>query len=218
MISKRVSSPLRRWSPYSYLFRFVEKEKRINYIKLIMNKKYIAAGAIALGAVGVLGVNGVIAAEKIGTFTGRMGEEHDLIQMTAEIVGVNGREIILKDTADGTEYTSGLPLRYSEELEVGETEDVTGALIDAEGNPFGHNFIVTEVNGEKVRKFGQFAGKVWENMTEEEREAEKQKRDEIREKIESGELTREEVRRSAGAFGRGFRKGFHEGNEFTESH
>ena len=137
----------------------------------IMNKKYVAAGAVALGAVGVLGVTGAFAAEEAGTFTGLKGIEHTLIAMTAEIIGVDDREVVLKDSETGDEYTTRIPGKTGVELEEGVTAKVEGFEVDPEHATLHPEmtFKVTSVDGEELKRGGQMMREKFANMSEEER-------------------------------------------------
>lgn len=116
-------------------------------------KKILFSSAIALGALAVVGVPSVMAAETIGTVTGKDGDTKELLSINAEVVETDGSHVLLKDSETSEVYeTSFGPSWYSDEYEAGDTVEVIAVETDAENNDEGHNLQVLELDGTTLRE------------------------------------------------------------------
>jgi len=121
-------------------------------------KNLILGTVVAVGAIGVLTVSSAMAAETIGTVTGKDDDIKDKVAITAEIISVDGSQVTFKDVDTNEEYRASFgPSWFTKSYEAGEHVDIIGVATEEENNDHDHNFQVMEVNGTKLRE--SFEGK-----------------------------------------------------------
>jgi len=126
--------------------------------KMKNTKNLILGTVVAIGTVGVLTMSSALAAETIGTVTGKDGDIKDKVAITAEIVSVDGSQVTFKDIDTNEEYSSSFgPSWFTKSYEAGERVDVVGVTTEEDNNDNHHNFQVMEVDGTALRE--SFEGK-----------------------------------------------------------
>lgn len=115
----------------------------------------VLSTAVLAGGVAVMAMSPVFAAEVIGTVTGEDGDVKDKLAITAEIVSVDGSDVVFKDVDTDKEYDASFgPSWYSDATyEAGDRVDVIGVETDGDGNEDkDHNFQAMQVEDTVLRE------------------------------------------------------------------